>query len=44
MAQQEDDYTRVESPAEIETLLQTLIEPGVPMRRPCCHRSGRFQS
>ncbi|QFU00106.1 Flagellar brake protein YcgR [Halomonas sp. THAF5a] len=28
MVQQEHGYTRVESPAEIETLLQTLIEPG----------------
>lgn len=28
MAQQGDGYTRVESPAEIETLLETLIEPG----------------
>ncbi|MFG6158720.1 HD domain-containing phosphohydrolase [Halomonas sp. 1390] len=28
MAQQEDGYTRVESPAEIETLLEALIEPG----------------
>ncbi|MEQ6887194.1 HD domain-containing phosphohydrolase [Halomonas sp. CS7] len=28
MSQRQDSYTRVESPAEIETLLETLTEPG----------------
>ncbi|WP_280549068.1 hypothetical protein [Halomonas sp. 11-S5] len=28
MSQQQDGYTRVESPTEIEALLEALIEPG----------------